>query len=79
MSALRTGRLYTPGDTPESTPGPEGLIQWEFPMIPPKIETATFRLVVQSLNQLSQKQSNFENIPRDVKTSKITGYEKNCK
>ena len=62
LSALRTGRLYLPGNSwysflleAESTPGPQGSCQWIIPMIPSGIEPATFRLVAQCLNQLRNR------------------------
>ena len=37
---------------PSPTVRPEGLCQWQIPMTPSGIQTATFRLVVQRLNRL---------------------------
>jgi hypothetical protein len=63
LSVLRTGRLY-PQEifpllvsvrdrvNPRATGRPEGLCQLKFPMTPSGFETATFRTVVQSLNQV---------------------------
>jgi hypothetical protein len=62
FSALRTGRLYPPGNIPgthfcqrlsqpQDIVRPEGLCQWKIPMTPSGIELATFRLVAQCLNQ----------------------------
>jgi hypothetical protein len=68
LSALRTDRLYHPANilgiqfmseaesTPKATMRPEGL--WRMKnsaMTPPRIESATFWLVAQHLNELHQR------------------------
>ena len=54
LSALCTGRLYSPGISinPRATVRQEALGKWRISMTPPRIELATFRLVAQCLNKL---------------------------
>jgi len=62
LSALRTGRLYPPGNFPgthfckrlnqtQSHSATEGLCQWKIPMTSSGIEPSALRLVAQCLNQ----------------------------
>jgi hypothetical protein len=71
LSALCTGRLYPPGNIPGTVSvrgwvdpraivRPKGLCQWKIPMTPFEMKPATFRLVVQCLNQLRHR------IPRTI-------------
>ena len=73
LSALRTGRfhprkyawysfLLEAESTPRAIVRPEGLCQWKIRITPSGIETATFRLVVQCLNQLGQCMPQHRNV-----------------
>ena len=66
LSALRTGRLYNPGNLPghhfclrlsqpQDRSRPEGLCQWKISITKSGIEPATFRLVGRCLNELCHR------------------------
>ena len=58
LSALRTGRLYIPGNIlgthfcKRAIVRPEGFCPWKIPVTPSGIEPTNFRLVAQCLNRL---------------------------
>jgi len=69
LSALVSGRLYpleispvlisiTSWANPRTKVQPEGLCQQKIPLTPSGTETVTFRLLVQSLNQLRLQENN---------------------
>ena len=60
LSALRTGRLYHPGNMPDThfcwrLSQPQGHVNEKFTVTPSGIKPATFRLVAQCLNRLRHR------------------------